>query len=506
MVIFMESDSLRFKAETTGVLLRLNYVLGRALRRIPGSSGGRVNGKLGGARNMFMPDFAKRRTLEEYPLGAYRWSLVLLTVLAALLAGYENQLAPILPLLLPYLHLEHIQYGYFITFTLLVSGISAFFGGPLADRYGRVVMLNTCLALITILVFANLLIVGIKSFVVIRTAMSLVAGLMTGSAAALVRDMSPRLTRALAFGLLTIGPIGSNYLADFIAGWTLPVYHTWQSQMWIMGFVATGMYIPICLWLKDLSPELRLKIFQSEVAALEVAGERRPTAAELPSSTRHAFAMLLGHFEPWLMVMPFTISLSLYVAIQVFGPLMFTESFHYTPAEAARMNSYFWLGNMGALIVIGIVSDRLQSRRPISIIGATLLSLLLAWWIPTFGVALPHQVMIVVATLLGCLFAMVVVPWAALYSETLEDVSPTLQATGWAFYGFVVRAWVAVSAPLMLAIAARYGWAAWMQVSLGGMVLYALAMIFAGRLSVATPSRPSLPIRAAGAQSEQEPS
>lgn len=437
-----------------------------------------------------MPDFAKSRTLKEYPLGAYRWSLLLLTVLAALLAEYEFQLAPILPLLLPYLHLGHIQYGYFVTFTVLISGISAFFGGPLADRYGRVVILDACLAVITVLVFANLLIVGIKSFVAIRAIMSIVAGLMAGAAAALVRDMSPRLTRALAFGLLTIGPVGSNYLANFIAGLTLPLYHTWQSQMWIMGFIATVMYVPIFLWLKDLSPELRLKIFQSEIAALEVAGRRRPAAAELPSSTRHAFVMLLGRFEPWLMVMPFTISLSLYIAIQAFGPLMFTESFHYTPADAARMNSYFWLGNMGALIVIGVVSDRLQSRRPISIIGAALLSLLLAWWIPTFGAVLPRQVMIVVATLLGCLLAVVSVPWAAQYSEVLEDASPALQATGWAFYGLVARAWVAISAPLMLAIAARYGWAAWMKVSLAGMVLYALAMIFAGRLSGEQPLVP----------------
>jgi len=175
-----------------------------------------------------MPDFAKSRTLDEYPLGTYRWTLLLLTVLAALLASYEFQLAPILPLLLPYLHLGHLQYGYFLTFTVLISGISAFFGGPLADRHGRVMILDACLAVITVLVFANLLIVGIRSFVAIRTIMSIVSGLMAGAAAALVRDMSPRLTHALAFGLLTIGRVGSNYLANFVAGLTLPLYHTWQ--------------------------------------------------------------------------------------------------------------------------------------------------------------------------------------------------------------------------------------------------------------------------------------
>jgi len=96
---------------------------------------------------------------------------------------------------------------------------------------------------------------------------------------------------------------------------------------------------------------------------------------------------------------------------------------------------------------------------------------------------LPRHAMILVATLLGCLLAVVSVPWAAQYSETLEDASPALQATGWAFYGLVARAWVAISAPLMLAIAARYGWAAWMKVSLAAMVLYGLAMLFSGRSS-----------------------
>ena len=76
-----------------------------------------------------MRHFAESRTLTEYPRGAHRWTLLLLTVLAAVLTGYEFQLAPILPLLLPYLQMSHIQYGYYITFTVVVGAISAFFGG-----------------------------------------------------------------------------------------------------------------------------------------------------------------------------------------------------------------------------------------------------------------------------------------------------------------------------------------------------------------------------------------
>ena len=116
-----------------------------------------------------------------------------LTVLATILAAYEFQLAPLLPLLLPYLHLSHVGYGAFITFAVLISGISAFFGGPLADRYGRVLLIDICLGAVTVLTFANLLITGIVSFVIICAAMGIVGGLMAGAGAALVRDMSPRL-------------------------------------------------------------------------------------------------------------------------------------------------------------------------------------------------------------------------------------------------------------------------------------------------------------------------
>src|SRR5215469_739809 len=233
-----------------------------------------------------MSSFVASRTLDEYPRGGYRWTLLGLTVLATILASYEFQLAPILPLILPFLHMSHTGYGFFVTFAVLVGGVSAFFGGPLADRYGRVVLIDACLGAVCILIFANLLIVNITTFIIVRTAMAIVGGLMAGAGAALIRDMSPRFSRALAFGFFTIGPVGSNWLANYIAGVTLPIYHTWQSQMWITGFLGLAMYIPIFFWLKDLSPELRLQIFKTEVAAMEAEGRRIPKPSELPASAR----------------------------------------------------------------------------------------------------------------------------------------------------------------------------------------------------------------------------
>ncbi|MGH7863665.1 MAG: MFS transporter, partial [Candidatus Binataceae bacterium] len=164
-----------------------------------------------------MQRFIAARTLAEYPRGRRRWALVLLTVLASVVTAYPFQLAPLLPILLPYLQMSHLAYGYFFSFAILCGAVTAVYGGPLADRLGRVVLIDLCLGIIVILVFLNVLITDIATFMLLRTAMALVSGLMAGAGAALVRDMSPRMSRALAFGLFTLGPVGGSLLANSIA-------------------------------------------------------------------------------------------------------------------------------------------------------------------------------------------------------------------------------------------------------------------------------------------------
>ncbi len=114
--------------------------------------------------------------------------------------------------------------------------------------------------------------------------------------------------------------------------------------------------------------------------------------------------------EVWLLVFGIAANLTLYFAIQAFGPLMFTEAFHYSPAEAARMNQYFWLTNLGVLVLTGLVSDRLQVRKPIAIFGGILAALLMAWWIPKFGAEMPRATLTMVASLMGCFLAIAYVP------------------------------------------------------------------------------------------------
>src|SRR5216683_2326386 len=216
--------------------------------------------------------FEANRTLETYPTGWSRWWM-------------------------PALHFTLGEFGWFLTCVVFLSGFSAMAGGPLADRHGRVVVIDLCLAVMIVLTFANLLMTGFWSFVVVRGLMNLVAGLMWGALGGLTRDMSPRLSRGAAFGLLTVGAVTCQWLWAFVPGVNMTIFHTWQSQIVIMGVLAVILYVPVLLWLKDLSPSLRMMVMDSEtMGAAYESGEAAPEtpAPEVTGSAMHAFSQLLG--------------------------------------------------------------------------------------------------------------------------------------------------------------------------------------------------------------------
>jgi MFS family permease len=104
--------------------------------------------------------FHVHRTLDVYPTGAYRWGLLVLALVAATLVGFDLNYSALLPLWMASLHFTARQFGYFLSIGVVLSTISTLIGGPLADRHGRVVVVDTCLAATVLLTFCNLFMCG----------------------------------------------------------------------------------------------------------------------------------------------------------------------------------------------------------------------------------------------------------------------------------------------------------------------------------------------------------
>jgi OPA family glycerol-3-phosphate transporter-like MFS transporter len=443
--------------------------------------------------------FAAHRTLDVYPAGMQRWWMLFLAVMATVVLFYEFGFSALLPLWLPSLHFSQEQFGWFLTAVVFLSGISAMFGGPLADRHGRVVVIDSCIVVMIILTFCNLLMVNFWSFAIIRGFMNLVAGLAWGALGGLTRDMSPRTGRGTAFGLLTLGAVACLWLWNEVPALTLPIFHTWQSQILIMGTLAIALFIPVALFLKDLSPDLRLMVVDSETAgAAFESGEIPPEAAGHASE---GFKQLLGKWESWVLVIGVVAFLTTAITIQTFGPLMFTQAYHYTKHDAAAATAKFWLINLVMLVPAGFFSDWLRVRKPITIVLSLAGLALLFWWVKNFLPPLSPAETGLVTLVLGGLLAAAYIPWCAYFSEYLEDLSPALQATGWSFFQMVYRTWIAFSAPLLLWVSSHYGWQTWMWMTVIGTALF-IASNLAVRghwrpVSVASAS-PMQPAHAAG--------
>lgn len=402
------------------------------------------------------------RELSAYPMGRARVWLLFIVILANFIAAYEAQISPVVPMLLEGLHMSLPQYGLISAISVIAAAISALVFGPIADRHGRVRFLIPSLFLTAFCVFAMSLVDSVTGLLTVRVLLGIVEGVSISTTAGLVRDFSPRMGRALAYGFWTFGPVGSNFFANALAGWTLPIFLTWESQFIIQGTIALVSAILILFNIKDLSPQLRAEIItdtkQVEDINKKIEGQKEePQKQKMSEMTRVP--------RIWSLSIGISLFLATYLTIQSYGTTLLVQFFHYTNAEAADIAKYFWVLNLVLLLVAGWISDKLKLRKIVSLVGAVLSIAYMMYFATLFGTPVTEGQMIVATSLLGGLMGIAYGPWMALFSENAEDIKASLQSAAWGLWGFIIRVVgvvIAIGAPL---IVAEKGWGTWMWIA-----------------------------------------
>ncbi|WP_258111640.1 MFS transporter [Alicyclobacillus sp. SP_1] len=415
----------------------------------------------------------RRRDVVIYPRGWLQIGLLVLVIIANVVANYEGELAPVVPILLPFLKLNLIDYGFIVGGTTVVSGIVAMLLGSRFDRYGRTVFIVLGTFITAIAVFAMVLVHNTLEFIIVRLIMAIVLGLVLPATTGLVRDFTPRVGRALGFGLWTFGPVGANFLAAGVAGWTLPIFHDrWQSQFYIMGTVCLVISIVVALFIRDLSPNLRAQIVRNH--------QDVRTAEKNASRVRGEIAnprLVFASFRIWSLAVGIVLFLLVYYFTTAFGPLYLATVFKYPPAKAAGIASYFWLANLASLIVVGVISDWLQLRKICSMIGVVGAIVFMFFWIHLIGHTVSVSTMIWYTSIQGVLLGIGFGPWMALYSETLEDIHPTLQGSGWALWSFAQYVIAGIAGGLTFVIVGGIGFAGFFYICMAGMFVYGIVLL-----------------------------
>lgn len=424
------------------------------------------------------------RELDAYPTGKRRVFLLFVVILANFVANYESQIAPVLSLLLKDIGISNPEYGLIVSLSVVAAAFGALLGGPLSDRYGRTLILVPGLLLTVLCVFGMAFVHSFGSLLFMRLLLNFIEGGFIGATAGLVRDFSPRMGRALSFGFWSYGTSGSNFFAALIAGYTLPYFGTWQSQFYIAGFLSLIVAVFVLFTIHDLSPRLREKVIESSATVEQVNEEgvhrERVSASSVDESTGSSDAMTplqnlrlaMKQKHIWALAIGCTFFLMLYLTLASYGPLILVQAFGYTPARAAFVSQFFWLFSLVTLIVSGYISDKLQLRKLMSLIGVIGMIVVMSIWIMTIHSPISESSMIFLISLMGGSLGFAYSPWMALYSENLEDIHGGIQASGWAVWSFVLRIYAIISAIPLNLIAVRYGWDTWLWITMMGAILY----------------------------------
>jgi sugar phosphate permease len=379
-----------------------------------------------------------------------RYAQLALVAAATITVWWQGDVAgAVAPLLLPDLGMS---FSFFLTMISILAGLAGIASGltGLLGRWGRANLMAGGLLVSSALTLVAIPLAQSKwPFVVAYGGQRFVDGIVLVATVALVRDLSPQMSRARAMALWTIGPATAALLVHFTANHTLGVFDTWQSQYVICGIVSTAVALALVCFLRELSPELRDQRMVRRVDSPVV--ERRADRGEV-SHTDGVSAIRQVLLTPRVIAASLGIGLFLVATLTFTSvlPLMLGAVFGYPADRSNGLLTWSNWATIVALVVAGIASDRLGVRKPFMLVGAACAIAFSIGLLTTLED--PHTsygTLRVLLMGLGASVAIAYVAWMTSFTETVENLHPSLIVAGIAVWGWIVRL-VVMSALLVI--------------------------------------------------------
>jgi MFS family permease len=340
--------------------------------------------------------------------------------------------------------------GYGMTFPFyvyisVVGNVVGAFGSlaaGLSDRWGRANLVAYGLvitALLTLVGIPNAS--GKWTFAVLFCLIGLVEGVILVATPALVRDFSPQLGRASAMGFWTLGPVVGSLVVAVVASNTVNHLGAWQDQFIICGIVGLVVGAVALFGLKELSPQLRDQLMVSfrDRALIEA----RARGLNIEDSLRHPWRQMM-HFDIIGSAFAISVFLLVYYTAVGFFTVYFTTLHGFSLSTANSIGDWFWGFDALALILVGIISDRVGVRKPFMVFGAIGGIVMMIVFL-NLGAKTSYATFAVVISVLAVFLAIAYAPWMASFTETVEKRNPALTATGLAVWGWIIRVVIAIS-------------------------------------------------------------
>lgn len=385
-----------------------------------------------------------RRDLAAYPATGRRMSYLAIVVVTTVVLYYMLyiQYAVATSIIT---HFD-MTYRYFVWVSVVGNAVGAFASliAGLADRWGRANLVVYGLLVAALLVFFGLPNAGDKTtYLVLFAVVSFVEGIVLVATPALIRDFSPQLGRATAMGYWTMGPVIGSLVVTSVTSNTLDSA-SWQDELRYSGAAGLVVFVVTLFALRELSPGLRDQIMVSlrDRALVEARAKGLDTEAVRRGEWRQMLRLdILGS------AFAIAVFLLLYYAAVGNFVVYFSTTFGYSEQRTNGLANWYWAANALALIVAGLLSDRLLVRKPFMIVGAIGAIVATAFFASLATHATTdYYTFAWLFVAIGVFSGVAYAPWMASFTETVEKRNPAATAAGLAVWGWTVRIVVAVSA------------------------------------------------------------
>lgn len=315
--------------------------------------------------------------INEHPFSGFQWLIFALCFLIVLLDGFDTAaIGYIAPSLIQEWGVTRPALAPVLSAALFGLAAGALASGPLADRLGRRMVLNTSVLVFAVACLASSFSTDLQGLTVLRFVTGLGLGAAMPNAVTLISEYSPARRRALITNAMFSGfPLGAA-LGGFLAAWMIPQFG-WRSVL-ALGGIAPAVLVVLMLLV--LPESVRYMVAKGLPADRIRAVLRRISAA---AAGAHAFSLTetksvaagkrglgvvlsrsyaAGSLMLWL---AYFMGLVIFYAMINWMPILFKDA-GLDPKTATLVAALFPLGGCGA-IFFGWLMDRFNANRIIAV-------------------------------------------------------------------------------------------------------------------------------------------
>ena len=247
-------------------------------------------------------------------------------------------------------------------------------------------------------------------------------------------------------GFWTSGPVLGSLIVAVVGSATIPAVvpdtRFWTHEFLICGIAGLVVFVIALVGLKELSPQLRdqLMVTMRDRALIEA----RAKGIDIEAALRHPFRQLLKR-DVLISATAVSLMLLVYYTAVAFSVIYLTSIFGFSVKDANGLGNWNWGFNVIAVILIGVISDRLRVRKPFMVLGGVGAAVMIVVYLLEAGHHPSYYTLAIELALLSFALGVAYAPWMASYTETVEARNPALIATGLAIWGWIIRVVVFLS-------------------------------------------------------------